>query len=129
MSSVVHYCQCLFSGVTIFVDLTFEPSKNLFDGRNTEVLLQKNVDVFLETVLLDVLTKDLYVIQDFWEVGKPLLDWVSVFVCSRKADGRVVVVAKDEALSSVWGEVGQARSLQFAELVVCHGWVRDLSGF
>ena len=41
---------------------------------------------------------------------------LSVFACCHEADGSIVNVAKDEALTFVWGEVGQI--VQFAAHLV-----------
>ena len=80
------------------------------------------VHVFVEAVLLDISFEDFNVLLDFGEVKKALFFWVSVLVYSHETDGSVVNVAKDEALTFVWGKVGHFRFLPvfcFRNVVDC----------
>ena len=74
--------------------------------------------------MFDILSEDLYVLLDLWEVCKTFFLGVSFFVHSHISDSSVVNVSQDEALAFVWGEVRDAGFLHFAEHCEC----RQVSG-
>ena len=117
VSAVVHYCQRLSVGVFVVIDLSLELIQDLFNFGHAEILLLNDFRVFVKAVLLDVRFEEFYVLFDCGEVYEAKLFWVSIFVLYQvssfvffgaPSDGRIVDVANDEALSSVWAEAGQA---------------------
>ena len=114
VTAVVHDCQRLLAGVSVRIDLFLVPLKDLFDGGHTLIGLQNNVKV-IEAVSFNVFAEDLHVFQDCGEVCVAILFWLSVFVnyqvsgciySRAPSDGRIIIVAKNEALAFVWREVG-----------------------
>ena len=68
MSAVVYYCQRLFLGFSIVVNLLLELSKDLFNFFHAKICLLNYAHVLVEVVLLDVFAEDLHVSLDFGEV-------------------------------------------------------------
>ena len=117
MSTVVNYCQRLFVGFSVVIDRCLVSSKDLFDGVYAEVCHLSDVYVLDEAISLDIPVEDFHVMLDCGEVYEAFFFGVSISVYAHEADGRVVDIANDEALSSIWAEVGQA-GFYFAE----HCW-------
>ena len=114
MPAVVHYCQSLFVRVCVVRDPSLESSKDLFDGSQAKISLLYDIHIFVEVVLLDVLAEDFHVLLDFGEVCEAIFFGVPAVIYSHEADGSVVNVAKDEALTFIWREVWHAGFLHFA---------------
>ena len=106
MAAVVDNCQCLLVGPGVLGDSTLVVVKNFFDGGYAEVGLLHDIEIDIEVIAFNISAEDLHVLLDFREVCEAFLCWVSVFVYCYKADGSVVNIAKDKALTFVWGEVG-----------------------
>ena len=126
VSSVVNDGQGLQASIRVAIDLFLKIKESLAGLLESEVWLLKDVHV-VEAVFCNLVFKGLHVVLHFLQVGETFLFWfcgVSVFVYSlfHEADRGIIVVAKDEALSSIRGEVGQVFILQFAEHFDCWWW-------
>ena len=115
MATVVDNDQRLLVGFHVVIDLSLVPHKDLFDFGHGEVCLLDDVHVLVEAVLLDVCVENFHVLLDFWEVCEAFLFGFTVLVNSHEADGSVVNVAKDEALTFIRSEVRHARFFRFTE--------------
>ena len=129
MSAEVHYCQRPFALVCAFIDTLLVLQKDLFNGGHAEVCLLPDA-VLVEAVVLDFPAEDFHILLDLGEVFEALLSGLSILVDSLPADGRVVNVANDKALSNVWGEAGNAAELLLIARIAAHGgWLVRMSFF
>ena len=117
MSTIVDYGQRLFALGRVFANDLVVAQENLFDFVHTEVLLFHDiVAVVFKTVGLDLLFEELDVVLNMEEIFEAFLFRLAFIVDPLfPADRRVIEVAKDEALSFVWAEVGHSGFLLFAE--------------
>ena len=108
MSTVVDYGQRLFALVRVVVDDSLVTKEDFFDFVHAQVRLYHDVvAVVFKTVGYNVLFEELDVVLDVQEVFEAQFFRlaVTVYTLNLDADGRVIVVAQDEALAFVWAEV------------------------
>ena len=106
MAAVVDNCQRLLVGSRVFRDSTLVAVEYLLDSGYAEVGLHDDIEVGIEAVSFNVFAEDFHVLKYFGKVSEPFFFGITVLSYSHVADGRVVEVAKDEALTFVRGEVG-----------------------
>ena len=114
MTTVVHHGECLLVGAGVLYDPLFELAEHLLCIFEVEVGFLYDVHVFIEAVLLDVTAEHFHVILDCEEVEEALYFCVAVCILHCPADGIIVDVAEDQALTLVRGKVGHAKSFHFA---------------
>lgn len=107
MTSVIHYGQCLSVCICVIHDLLLILPKYSFEAGVVDVLFREDVYV-TKTIMFNVTVEGFYILFDFIKVSETTLNCVTSGVLFHKADSFIIVIAYDEALAHIRGEIGHS---------------------